>query len=220
MFIKRGIDIAAALAWIIFLSAFFAAIALLIKLDSRGPVFFRQQRAGKDGRLFVIWKFRTMVHGAANRGLGARTSSDDDRITRVGRWLRRTSLDELPQIINVLKGDMSLVGPRPTLPHQVERYTEHQRRRLETRPGITSWASVKGRNRLPWSERIELDIWYVDHVSLWLDIKILFRTLWVAFVTADGVYADGGANDDFGATPAQLERLETPRLQSETEGAD
>jgi lipopolysaccharide/colanic/teichoic acid biosynthesis glycosyltransferase len=213
VFIKRGIDITVGLTWIIFLSALFAITALLIKLDSRGPVFFRQQRAGKNGRLFVIWKFRTMVHGASNLGLGSRTSSDDDRITRVGKWLRLTSLDELPQIINVLKGDMSLVGPRPTLPHQVERYTARQRRRLEVRPGITSWASVNGRNRLPWPERIELDIWYVDHVSLWLDLKILLRTLWVAFVTTEGVYAESGANDDFGVQP------ETPRLQNEPEGS-
>ncbi len=186
------------LIWLILLSLPFVLIAMAIKLESRGPVFFRQRRAGMHGRPFVIWKFRTMVDGAARKGLGNTVVKDDARITRTGKVLRALSLDELPQIINILTGDMSLIGPRPTLMHQVEAYTSHQRRRLEVRPGITSWASVNGRNRLPWEERIEMDIWYVDNLSLWLDIKILFKTLWVAFVTRDGVYAEDGANDDFG----------------------
>ncbi len=202
--IKRGIDIAVSLTWLIVLSLPLAMIALAIRLESHGPVFFRQKRVGKDGRVFVIWKFRTMVDGAVNKGLGVTVVKDDNRITRIGRLLRALSLDELPQIINVLNGDMSLIGPRPTLPHQVEVYTPHQRRRLEVRPGITSWASVNGRNRLPWEERIELDVWYVDNLSVWLDVKILFKTLWVAFVTRDGVYAEEGANDDFGSDPAEL----------------
>ena len=172
-------------------------IAILVRLNSPGSPFFRQERAGKDGKSFVIWKFRTMIDGSGNSGLGARTARDDDRITRVGRVLRATSLDEIPQLINVLLGHMSLVGPRPTLPYQVARYDAHQRRRLEARPGITSLASVRGRNRLSWEDRIELDIWYVDHQSFWLDLRILFRTLWVGFVTRDGVYAQAGANDDF-----------------------
>lgn len=196
---KRGIDISVSLIWLVLLSLPFVLIAVAIKLESRGPVFFRQRRAGRHGDVFVIWKFRTMVDGAARKGLGARIVKDDARITRIGKVLRALSIDELPQIINVLTGDMSLIGPRPTLVRQVEAYNSHQRRRLEVRPGITSWASVNGRNRLPWAERIEMDIWYVDNLSLWLDIKILFKTLWVAFVTRDGVYAEG-ANDDFGAT--------------------
>ncbi len=198
---KRGIDISISLIWLILLSLPFVFVAFAIKMESRGPIFFRQKRVGKDGRVFVIWKFRTMVDGAVNKGLGLSVEKDDVRITKTGKLLRALSFDELPQIINILTGDMSLIGPRPTLVHQVEAYNSHQRRRLEVRPGITSWASVNGRNRLSWEDRIEMDIWYVDNVSLWLDIKILFRTLWVAFVTRDGVYAEDGANDDFGATP-------------------
>ena len=197
--IKRLIDIVLSSVALVLLAIPLAIIAILVRLDSAGSPIFRQERSGKDGKTFVIWKFRTMAYGSANLGLGVKTSRDDDRITRVGRILRMTSLDEIPQLVNVLTGDMSLVGPRPTLPYQVENYNAHQRRRLETRPGITSLASVKGRNRLSWEDRIELDIWYVDHRSLWLDWKILFRTLWVGFVTRDGVYAESGPNDDFGS---------------------
>ncbi len=196
--IKRGVDISVSLIWLILLSLPFVLVAMAIKLESRGPIFFRQKRAGLDGQIFVIWKFRTMVDGAAKKGLGNKVVKGDARITRTGKLLRALSIDELPQIMNVLSGDMSLIGPRPTLVHQVEAYNSHQRRRLEVRPGITSWASVNGRNKRSWEDRIEMDIWYVDHLSIWLDIKILFRTLWVAFVTRDGVYADDGANDDFG----------------------
>lgn len=194
---KRGMDITAALMGLLLLSLPLALLAVLIKLDSRGPVFFRQERIGRGGRPFLIYKLRTMENGSSGKGLGARTSRDDARITRSGRLLREFSLDELPQLINVLAGDMSLVGPRPTLRHQVEQYTPRQRRRLEARPGITSWASVKGRNALSWEDRIEMDVWYVDRASVWLDVRILFRTLWVAFVTREGVYSQG-ANDDFG----------------------
>jgi lipopolysaccharide/colanic/teichoic acid biosynthesis glycosyltransferase len=137
-----------------------------------------------------------MVDGAVNLGLGYQTSRDDARITRIGIGLRKLSLDELPQFFNVLTGQMSLIGPRPTLMYQVEQYTPEQRRRLEARPGITSWASVNGRNRLSWADRIKMDVWYVDNWSLWLDARILLKTFWVAFVTQDGVYAEG-ANDDF-----------------------
>ncbi|CAN5824269.1 sugar transferase [soil metagenome] len=194
---KRGMDITVALIGLLLLSLPLALLAVLIKLDSRGPVFFRQERIGRGGRPFLIYKLRTMENCSSDSGLGARTSRDDARITRSGRLLREFSLDELPQLINVLTGDMSLVGPRPTLRHQVEQYTPHQRRRLEARPGITSWASVNGRNALSWEDRIEMDVWYVDRASVWLDVRILFRTLWVAFVTREGVYSQG-ANDDFG----------------------
>ena len=195
--LKRLIDIFLSGVALVLLTIPLAIIAVLVRLDSSGSPFFKQERSGKDGKRFVIWKFRTMADGSANLGLGVRTSRDDDRITRVGRFLRMTSLDEVPQLINVFLGDMSLVGPRPTLPYQVETYNAHQRRRLEVRPGITSLASVKGRNSLSWQDRIEFDIWYVDHQSLWVDVKILFRTLWVGFVTREGVYAETGANDDF-----------------------
>jgi lipopolysaccharide/colanic/teichoic acid biosynthesis glycosyltransferase len=150
--------------------------ALGIKLDDGGPVLYRQRRVGKDGRDFELLKLRTMVVDAERQGAGFAVNRGDPRITRVGRVLRKLSLDELPQLWNVVRGDMSLVGPRPTLRYQVERYDERQRRRLEVKPGITGWAQIHGRAALPWAERIELDVWYVEHRSGWLDLKILART--------------------------------------------
>jgi lipopolysaccharide/colanic/teichoic acid biosynthesis glycosyltransferase len=150
--------------------------ALAVKLEDRGPVFYRQRRVGKNGEEFELLKLRTMVVGAEHQGAGYAVNEGDPRITRAGRLLRRLSLDELPQLWNVVRGDMSLVGPRPTLAYQVERYTPRQRRRLEVKPGITGWAQIHGRARLPWDERIELDVWYVEHRSPWLDLKILART--------------------------------------------
>ncbi|MBS3946931.1 MAG: sugar transferase [Dethiobacter sp.] len=167
------------------ISPLFLGVAVAIKLDSSGPVFFRQERAGKDGRVFKIFKFRTMVVDAETMGAGVFVEKEDSRITKVGKWLRDTSLDELPQLINVLLGEMSLVGPRPTLPYQVERYDERQRQRLLLRPGITGWAQVSGRNSLTWPEKIELDIWYVENWSLRLDIKILWQTIYVIFDKQD-----------------------------------
>ena len=199
---KRTLDIAGSLVGLIVLSLPIAMIAIAIKLDSRGPVFFRQERIGKDGKAFMIWKFRTMVVGAASKGLGASVVKSDDRITRVGRILREFSLDEVPQFINVLTGGMSLIGPRPTLRDQVDLYTAHQRQRLNMRPGITSLASVKGRNELSWADRIELDVKYVKSASLMLDLRIFVRTFWVAFITREGVYNSEGANDDFSAAKA------------------
>jgi lipopolysaccharide/colanic/teichoic acid biosynthesis glycosyltransferase len=157
-------------------SPLWATIAVAIKLDSRGPVFFRQERVGLDGRPFEVLKLRTMIVDAHTQGAGYAVDKGDSRITRVGNLLRRTSLDELPQLWNVLRGEMSLVGPRPTLSYQVEQYTERQRRRLEVRPGLTGWAQVNGRASLSWPERIELDVWYVEHRSLALDLRILLRT--------------------------------------------
>jgi lipopolysaccharide/colanic/teichoic acid biosynthesis glycosyltransferase len=197
-------DILASSLALLFLALPMALIALWVKLDSPGPAFFRQERIGKDGKAFTIWKFRTMVDGAASRGLGVTVARDDARITRAGRILRNLSLDELPQLINVLLGDMSLVGPRPTLRYQIEAYTEEQRRRLDVRPGMTSWAAVNGRNSLTWEERIALDLWYVRHRSFWLDAAILLKTLWVAFLSREGVYGKDGVNDDFKkATPSK-----------------
>jgi lipopolysaccharide/colanic/teichoic acid biosynthesis glycosyltransferase len=175
--LKRLIDILLSLIGLVLLTVPFTIIALAVKLDSKGPIFFRQERVGKDGQSFKVWKFRTMVVGAVQQGLGYNIAKDDSRITRVGALLRNWGIDELPQLTNVLTGEMSLVGPRPTLAYQVEAYTDHQKRRLEVQPGITSLAVVSGRNALPWVERIELDIWYMDHWSLGLDIRILFRTL-------------------------------------------
>jgi lipopolysaccharide/colanic/teichoic acid biosynthesis glycosyltransferase len=153
-----------------------AVAALAIKLDDGGPVFYRQRRVGLNGDEFELVKLRTMVVGAERQGRGYAVNEGDPRITRAGGVLRRLSLDEIPQLWNVVRGDMSLVGPRPTLAYQVERYTPRQRRRLEVKPGITGWAQVNGRARLPWDERIELDVWYVEHRSPWLDLKILART--------------------------------------------
>jgi lipopolysaccharide/colanic/teichoic acid biosynthesis glycosyltransferase len=157
-------------------SPFLALSALAIKLEDRGPVLYRQRRVGRSGEEFELVKLRTMVVGAEKQGAGWAVNRGDPRITRVGRVLRRLSFDELPQLWNVVRGDMSLIGPRPTLQYQVDRYTEHQRRRLDVKPGITGWAQIHGRAALPWEERIELDVWYVEHRSPWVDVKILLRT--------------------------------------------
>jgi len=195
--IKRATDVAVSIAGLALLLVPFAGIALAIKLDDGGPVFFRQERAGRDGRPFRVWKFRTMIAGAIRQGPGVTVARGDTRITGVGRFLRSFGLDELPQLLNVLTGEMSLVGPRPTFLYQVERYDAVQKRRLLVKPGITSLAVVSGRNALSWAERIKLDVWYVEHWSFWLDFRILLATLWVVLVTRKGVYADDGANDLF-----------------------
>ena len=175
--IRRALDIAVS-ALALLLSAPVLAIAMAaIRLESRGPVIYRQRRAGRHGRRFEVLKLRTMVDGAEHIGAGLAIDANDSRVTRVGALLRRTSLDELPNLLNVLRGDMSLIGPRPTLPVQVAQYTERQRGRLAIKPGITGWAQVNGRTSLPWSERIELDLWYVEHRSLRLDAEILRRTI-------------------------------------------
>jgi lipopolysaccharide/colanic/teichoic acid biosynthesis glycosyltransferase len=153
-----------------------AVAAVAIKLEDRGPILYRQRRVGKDGEEFDLFKLRTMVVGAETQGAGWAVDRGDPRITRAGRLLRRLSLDELPQLWNVVRGDMSLIGPRPTLRYQVEKYTERQRRRLEVKPGITGWAQIHGRAALPWEDRIELDVWYLEHRSPWIDAKILLRT--------------------------------------------
>jgi lipopolysaccharide/colanic/teichoic acid biosynthesis glycosyltransferase len=174
--VNRALDVVGASLGLALASPFLAAAAIAIKLDDRGPVLYRQQRVGKDGHEFELVKLRTMVVGAERQGAGWAVNHGDTRITRVGSVLRRISLDEVPQLWNVVRGEMSLIGPRPTLAYQVEQYTPHQRRRLDVRPGITGWAQVQGRASLPWEERIELDVWYVDNRSPWLDLKILART--------------------------------------------
>jgi lipopolysaccharide/colanic/teichoic acid biosynthesis glycosyltransferase len=172
---NRGLDVAAAGFGLAVASPLLALAALAIKLEG-GPVLYRQRRVGLNGEEFELVKLRTMEVGAEQKGAGFAVTEGDPRITRVGRMLRRLSIDEVPQLWNVVRGDMSLVGPRPTLAYQVERYTPRQRRRLEVKPGITGWAQIHGRARLPWEERIELDVWYVEHRSPWLDLKILART--------------------------------------------
>ena len=185
----RFLDAALAAALFLLTSPLLALAALAIRLESRGPVFYRQLRVGRGGEQFELWKLRTMVPGAEAMGAGIYVLEGDTRITRVGRLLRRFSLDELPNLVNVLKGDMALVGPRPTIQEQVDRYTDRQRRRLEVRPGITGWAQINGRSSLPWPERIELDVWYVDNRSLRLDLRILARTAWM-LVTGHGLYSE------------------------------
>jgi lipopolysaccharide/colanic/teichoic acid biosynthesis glycosyltransferase len=174
--IKRGLDIAIASVAAILSAPLIALLALVIRAESRGHPIYRQTRTGKDGVAFSIYKLRTMVRGAEFSGAGLAIAEGDDRITRTGAFLRRYSLDELPNLWNVLRGEMSMVGPRPTVPVQVEQYTARQRRRLAVKPGITGWAQINGRASLPWSERIELDLWYVEHRSLALDLKILVKT--------------------------------------------
>ena len=173
---NRALDVAGSAVGLVVSSPFLAAAALAIKLDDRGPILYRQRRVGHRGKEFDLLKLRTMVVGAEKQGAGWAVNRGDPRITRAGRLLRRLSLDELPQFWNVLRGDMSLIGPRPTLSYQVEQYTPRQRRRLEVKPGLTGWAQIHGRAALPWDERIELDVWYVENRSPWLDLKILVRT--------------------------------------------
>ena len=175
--IRRALDIAVS-ATLLVLSAPVVAVAMAaIRLESSGPTLYRQRRIGRDGRPFDVLKLRTMVDGAEHVGAGLAVDENDSRITRMGAFLRRTSLDELPNLLNVLRGEMSLIGPRPTLPVQVEQYSERQRGRLAVKPGITGWAQVNGRTSLPWSERIELDLYYIAHRSLALDLRILWRTV-------------------------------------------
>jgi lipopolysaccharide/colanic/teichoic acid biosynthesis glycosyltransferase len=187
--LPRAADLAIAAAALVLVSPLLLAAAVAIRLESRGPAFYRQRRVGKDGKAFELWKLRTMVPGAEEMGAGIYVLEGDPRITRVGRLLRRLSLDELPNLVNVLKGDMAIVGPRPTIQEQVDRYSDRQRRRLEVKPGITGWAQVNGRASLPWPERIELDIWYVENRSLLLDLRILALTLKL-LATGRGLYSE------------------------------
>lgn len=186
---KRAFDRVAGALLLASLLPLFVAVAIAIKLDSQGPVLFRQERIGKDGKPFRFWKFRTMIEGAESKGAGYFVTQEDPRITRVGRWLRRFSIDELPQLINAVLGQMSLVGPRPTLRYQVEQYDGFQWQRLRALPGITGLAQVMGRNELSWPERIRLDVWYVRHWSFALDLHILGRTAGVILRGA-GTYTD------------------------------
>lgn len=174
--LPRAADLVIAVLGLVLVSPILIGAAVAIKLSGPGPVFYRQRRIGKDGAIFELYKLRTMRLGADPVGVGTAVTADDPRVTRVGRFLRRHSLDELPNMINVLRGEMRIVGPRATLPAQVELYTPRQRRRLDLRPGVTGWAQIHGRAGIPWEDRIELDVWYVEHRSLALDLRILART--------------------------------------------
>ena len=193
--VKRFLDVTASFLGLVLLSPLMLAVSILIKIDSRGPVIFRQTRIGRNGKVFEIYKFRSMCVGAEKTGSGVYSGKGDARVTRIGKILRATSIDELPQLLNILKGEMSFVGPRPPLtyhPWKYEEYTDFQKRMFEVLPGITGWAQVNGRKDVEWHKRIELNVWYVDHMSLLLDIKIMFMTAFKVLTNAD--------NENSGAT--------------------
>jgi lipopolysaccharide/colanic/teichoic acid biosynthesis glycosyltransferase len=187
--VPRAFDIVIAAIALVVLSPVLLVAAVAIRLGSRGPVIYRQQRVGKDGREFELLKLRTMEQGSDPVGVGRVVPRDDPRVTAAGRLLRRTSLDEIPNLVNVLRGEMAIVGPRPTIPAQVKDYTPRQHRRHEVRPGLTGWAQVQGRAGIPWEERIELDVEYVDRRGLALDLRILAKTTWL-LVTGHGLAPD------------------------------
>ncbi len=211
LFIKRAFDIFVSLFLIILLTVIpvLIVIPIVIKLTSRGPAVFTQDRVGKGGKVFKIYKFRTMRIPEDSIAPDGRQLEPKERITKVGRFLRKTSLDELMQLFNVLFGDMSLVGPRPTLPSQVSNYTEYHHRRHDMRPGVTGWAQVNGRNKLTWAEKIEYDIEYVQKFSVWMDIKILFKTVGVIFGKEGIEFKDGSSiltpTDTTDSKPAQAD---------------
>ena len=194
-FFKRWIDIVLSLIGLICASIVMLIVAVAVRIESPGEIIFRQKRIGKNGKVFEIYKFRSMCKNAEKTGSGVYSDKNDNRVTKVGKFIRATSLDELPQLMNILKGDMSLIGPRPPLtyhPWPYEEYTEHQKKLYGVRPRITGWAQVHGRKQVEWHKRIELNIWYVEHVSFLLDLKILFMTIFKVFTNAD--------NENVGAT--------------------
>ncbi|MBQ1820493.1 MAG: sugar transferase [Clostridia bacterium] len=194
-FVKRISDIVFSALGLLVLSPLFLLIAILVRCTSKGPAVFRQERLGRDAKVFRICKFRTMAENSEHTGSGVYSDRNDSRVTKVGRFLRATSLDELPQLWNILRGDMSFIGPRPPLtyhPWPIDRYSKEQLRMFRVRPGITGWAQVHGRRELEWNERLRLNVWYADHVSFALDLKIVFLTV--------GVMLSGKGNENKGAT--------------------
>ena len=206
-FFKRAFGILFSLLGLIITSPIMLIIAILIKIESPGPVIFKQQRIGKDGKVFNIYKFRSMCQNAEKTGSGVYSDKNDSRVTKVGKFIRATSLDEIPQFFNVLKGDMAFIGPRPPLtyhPWTFDKYTEHQKKMFNVRPGLTGWAQVHGRKQVEWHKRIELNVWYVEHLSFLLDLKIIFSTL-LKLIKDD-------QNENVGATV-----VETPDTNEEKE---
>ncbi|MEK7665114.1 MAG: sugar transferase [Patescibacteria group bacterium] len=195
--LKRIFDFIVSLTVIILLFPLFLITVVLIKIDSHGPIFFIHERAGKNGKPFYPLKFRTMEEGSIEKGLGYNVSEKDERITRTGKFLRKWGIDEFPQLINVLKGEMSLVGPRPAFLHHIKKYSDFQKKRLLMKPGIVGWALIHGRNSLSWEERIKHDVFYVENWSFWLDIKIIFKSFYLILIKQEGVYGKGGVNDPF-----------------------
>lgn len=188
--IKRGMDIVFSGLFLLAGAIPLLVVALLVKIDSKGPALFKQERLGKDGKPFWIYKFRSMVVGAEKTGSGVYSGKNDARVTKIGKILRATSIDELPQLINILKGEMSFIGPRPALtyhPWKFEEYTEEQKKMFAVRPGVTGWAQVNGRKEVEWQKRIEMNVWYVEHMSFLLDVKIFFKTILKVFTNADNV---------------------------------
>ena len=188
--IKRGMDIVFSGLFLLAGAIPLLVVALLVKIDSKGPALFKQERLGKDGKPFWIYKFRSMVVGAEKTGSGVYSGKNDTRVTKIGKILRATSIDELPQLINILKGEMSFIGPRPALtyhPWKFEEYTEEQKKMFAVRPGVTGWAQVNGRKEVEWPKRIEMNVWYVEHMSFLLDVKIFFKTILKVFTNADNV---------------------------------
>ncbi len=226
-FFKRFFDIVISLLAIIILALPMLVIVIAVKIDSKGPVIFKQERVGKGGKIFWIYKFRSMCVGAENTGSGVYSGEGDSRVTKVGKFLRATSLDELPQFFNVLKGDMSFIGPRPPLtyhPWTLDKYTEEQKRMFEVRPGITGWAQVNGRKEVEWNKRIKLNVWYVDNVSLWLDIKIIFMTVFKVFTNADnentGATVVAEPTDDVSEDNVQVQAAAEEAAIAQTERAE
>lgn len=189
-YIKRLLDILVSAFAVIILSPLMVITAMAVKLESEGPALFKQDRLGLDGKVFKIYKFRSMCQGAEHIGTGVYSGADDMRVTKVGKIIRATSIDELPQLFNIIKGDMSFIGPRPPLtyhPWDISEYTEEQLHMFDVRPGISGWAQINGRKDVEWHKRIELNCWYVDHMSLWLDIRILFTTFLKVLKNEDNV---------------------------------
>lgn len=206
-FIKRLLDIVLSVLGIVICCIPMLIIAIAIKIDSPGPVIFKQKRLGYKGKVYEIWKFRSMCVGAEQTGSGVYSGKGDARVTRVGNILRKTSLDELPQFFNTLVGSMSFVGPRPPMtyhPWPWEEYTDEQRRMFDVRPGITGWAQVNGRKGVEWNRRIEMNVWYVDHMSFWLDLKIMWLTVWKVVSNAD--------NENTGATVKKSDTVEQKEM--------
>lgn len=207
-YIKRFLDILVSAVALVVLSPLLLLLAMLVRLTSEGPAIFKQKRIGKDGKVFEIYKFRSMCVGAEGQGSGVYSGKGDARVTKIGKILRATSLDELPQFVNILKGEMSFIGPRPPLtyhPWDYSEYTKEQLRMFEVRPGITGWAQVNGRKDVEWNRRIELNVWYVDHMSLWLDIKIMFMTVFKVLKNADNENTVATVQRESVQTPAETE---------------